>query len=52
MQNNLLFIFIFKYLFVPLDFIESRLHLGKIQINLVFRSVYTTFAHTIIIDQI
>ena len=27
---------------------ESRLHLGNIQINLVFRSIYTTFAPKIV----
>ena len=31
------------YTFSPFDFIEGRLHLGKTQINLVFRSICTAF---------
>ena len=34
---------IHKY-FLPLTNVEGRLHLGKTQINLVFRSICTTFA--------
>jgi len=33
-----------NYAFATFDFVEGRLHLGKIQINLVFRSICTTFA--------
>ena len=30
--------------FTTSDFVKGRLHLGKTQINLVFRSICTTFA--------
>ena len=33
-----------RFLFVPFTVGESRLHLRKTQINLVFRSICTTFA--------
>ena len=33
----------FDITFSPFDFVEGRQHLGKTQINLVFRSICTTF---------
>ena len=40
------FFFAFPSVFITSDFVESRLHLGKTQINLVFHSVCTTFETT------
>ena len=36
---------LYAILLVTLTTVEGRLHLGKTQINLVFRSICTTFAH-------
>ena len=36
---------LYTILLVTLTTVEGRLHLGKTQINLVFRSICTTFAH-------
>ncbi len=37
----------FSFKIRTFDFVEGRLHLGNIQINLVFRSICTTFARKI-----
>ena len=36
--------FVFSLTYPCVDYVESRLHLGNTQINLVFRSICTTFA--------
>ena len=42
--NSSLFTLHFSLKICTFDFVESRLHLGKTQINLVFLSICTTFA--------
>ena len=43
-NNKTLFVLYCSRLFVALTSVEHRLHLRKMQINLFFRLVYTTFA--------